>query len=130
MKYRFLFILALTMLLSSCIKEDMIFLPDGGWEMTYIPVGYDRTTLHFCGDEVEVIGDNPFIRPFEEGIWDYYITSDGSQMHISRGYYDFDGEYASESYTFDLTLSDDGRKMELYYDPFIGRSRTILFHKI
>ena len=134
MKKTLLTLIALATLALGGCEKDYEYLPDGRWEMTTKPSGYDRTTLTFCGEEVYVANSNPLSRPLEDGTWDYALRDNRHELRLSRTetYFDFDGEAESstESLTFSIEIDETAGRMRLYYDPVFGSPTEMIFRRI
>jgi len=129
-RYLIAFVAAAAMLFSSCEKEDYYYLETGMWEMTNAPSTYVPTTLSFSGKQVSIMNANSYVSPFEDGVWNYYIVEDSDELNIYRDVLNEHGERKTERYSFDLSMSEDGRYLKLVYDHWYAPTRIYEFRRV
>ncbi len=116
--------------LCGCEEENYSYLPESHWiiHVDGTAEGH-RLALTFNGDEMKVHDADWNTPPFNASSqWNYYITDDG-YMHIYYTTTDSDGYTDTESYELMSTVSADGLRLTLVYDPWIGSTHTYVFDR-
>lgn len=98
--------------------------------MTNAPSTYEPTTMAFSGRQVSIMNAGSHVYPLEEGVWKYYIREEKEELYMWRYVTDSDGQEVRDSYTFEFSMSEDNRTMQLVYDPLIGSTRVYEFRCI